>query len=102
MESNHRPFAAVRWSCDGRNPLHSAVSTISRLCRLRTRPGNYGPTAAALQAFLATERRWNRTIQAEGCSALPVLKTSTVSLDGGELAAHPERRRFRAMSCAMG
>src|SRR3954447_19119664 len=22
-----------------------------------------------------TERRWNRTIQAEGCSALPVLKT---------------------------
>jgi unsaturated chondroitin disaccharide hydrolase len=27
-----------------------------------------------VQGLLATERRWNRTIQAEGCSALPVLK----------------------------
>jgi hypothetical protein len=26
-----------------------------------------------------TERRWNRTIQAEGCSALPVLKTGCVT-----------------------
>jgi len=29
----------------------------------------------AVQVSRLTERRWNRTIQAEGCSALPVLKT---------------------------
>jgi hypothetical protein len=39
-------------------------------------PGKYG-AKRALCRVLATERRWNRTIQAEGCSALPVLKTSS-------------------------
>ena len=31
--------------------------------------------SGSVQGFLPTERRWNRTIQAEGCSPLPVLKT---------------------------
>jgi hypothetical protein len=34
-----------------------------------------GPSAG----LSPTERRWNRTIQAEGCSALPVLKTGCVT-----------------------
>ena len=48
LESNHAP-RSVRCSSDGPNLLHSAVSTPSRLCWLRS-AGNYGPRAGALQA----------------------------------------------------
>jgi hypothetical protein len=40
--------------------------------------GDWDPSSvkpAGVQGFSATERRWNRTIQAWGCHALPVLKT---------------------------
>src|SRR2546425_12500408 len=41
------------------------------------RPAPDGLAAELVQnhRFAATERRWNRTIQPEGCSGLPVLKT---------------------------
>jgi hypothetical protein len=38
-------------------------------------------------ATSSTERRWNRTIQPEGCSGLPVLKTVFVSSSGGGASA---------------
>jgi len=40
-----------------------------------------------VQAFRPTERRWNRTIQAWDCHALPVLKTDSKRLRAGLLGA---------------
>jgi hypothetical protein len=47
-------------------------------------------------ARTATERRWNRTIQAEGCSALPVSRlafTSLVTIGG------PQEQGTQAVQC---
>ena len=56
---------------------------------------------AHVQRFLPTERRWNRTIQAEGCSALPVLKTTTVLVKSPPRARALGAPKADAMVAAM-
>jgi hypothetical protein len=58
----------------------------SRLCRSGAAREVRAVETRAVQAFLLTERRWNRTIQAEGSSALPVLKTSSAFIAMSGLA----------------
>ena len=56
---------------------HAAISAFGALVLGRTHWMAFGPGGAVVQAFPPTERRWNRTIQAEGCSAPPVLEPMT-------------------------
>jgi hypothetical protein len=60
------------------------------------------PKLAAVQGFALTERRWNRTIQAWGCHALPVLKINMLVLATGRsgpfrvsASSAPNASRFR-------
>jgi hypothetical protein len=51
---------------------------------------------SAVQHLCATERRWNRTIQAWGCHALPVLKINMLVLvTGRPNRSNPWSRRPR-------
>jgi hypothetical protein len=61
--------------CDGQEPLHRAISRIRAIDSSTARPASLERELAYMQRFPPTERRRNRTIQAEGCAALPVLKT---------------------------
>jgi hypothetical protein len=69
--------------CDRRAIVSSRRTRRTRRCmrsgaidRLRPRALD---ESGSVQGFLPTERRWNRNIQAEGCSALPVVKTGCVT-----------------------
>src|SRR5215211_3314982 len=58
-----------------------APGDLGNLSASAAEPGYGLPEAerATVQALPPTERRWNRTVQAEGCSALPVLKTGAIT-----------------------
>ena len=67
--------AAARWSRDSRRPNQAVLSGVERQAgkRAHPRPTPQNPRSPAETP--ATKRRRNRTFQAGGCPALPVLKT---------------------------
>jgi len=64
---------AARCSLAPRHPGSPTQPTLSRSGKAGRPESPFSGRACA--AFSCTERRWNRTIQAWGCHALPVLKT---------------------------
>jgi hypothetical protein len=58
-------------------PCIAAFAGSAASPRFGVRAATVGGQTAALQAFLAKGAAMNRTIQAAGCSALPVLTTGS-------------------------
>jgi len=69
----------ARSSCDRQESPLTPISSDSAERSSSPAPRSSAAKVGGVQRFSSTERRWNRTIQAEGCSALPVLKTGCVT-----------------------
>ena len=61
------------------SPRSRRFRPIPPSCPSTLAPRSSAGKVGGVQRFPSTERRWNRTMQAEGCSALPVLKTGCVT-----------------------
>jgi hypothetical protein len=59
---------AVRLSCARPESRHRAVRRFAARAESRAATECASRNPVAMQAFSSTERRWNRTIQAESCS----------------------------------
>jgi len=70
-----RAAPSVRSACDRQESPHTAIPPSPAAEGLAPPVHALSGEVPFVQRVLPTERRWNRTIQAEGCSALPVLKT---------------------------
>src|SRR4051812_14245402 len=65
--------------------------------KLRPWSGSAPFMICARAGLLLTERRWNRTIQPEGCSGLPVLKIGVVVTQGSRVVT--TLATFRTEGC---
>jgi hypothetical protein len=75
VESFRGPLLGdVRWSCDGGRPTRAVLNGLRRRTNYAIAPGPRARESPLSRRIPPTERRRNRTFQAGGCPALPVLK----------------------------